>query len=106
MLELTPRRACAGGLRYLSCVCLSSLSVCLCLSVTTLAATSVVSMLKMRYVGVYLRFLIRGFSINPCVQKLWREKANMQISSYCSRPVLACFEYHAYISRYLQAAYF
>ena len=27
---------------------------------------------------------------------------NMQMSSYCSRPVLARFEYRAYISRYLQ----
>ena len=58
------RRACAGGLRYL----------CVCLSVTTLVATSVVSTLKMRYVGVYLRlcrFLTGEFSINPSVQKLW-----------------------------------
>ena len=31
-------------------------------------------------------FFIRGFSINPSVQKLWREQANMQISSYRSRP--------------------
>ena len=35
------------------------------------------------------------------VQKLWREKANMQLSSYRSRPVLARFEYRAYISRYI-----
>ena len=82
------------------CVCLS-----VCLSVTTLAATSLVSTLKMRYVGVYLRFLACGFPINPSVQKLWREKANMHMSSYRSRPVLACFEYRAYISRYLQAAH-
>ena len=34
------------------------------------------------------RFLIRGFSINPSVHKLWHEKANMQISMYLSRPVL------------------
>ena len=48
------------------------------------AATSLISMLKMRYVGVYLRLflvLTRGFSINPSVQKLWREKPNMQMSS-------------------------
>ena len=31
------------------------LVVCVCLSVTTLVATSVVSTLKVRYVGVYLR---------------------------------------------------
>ena len=43
-----PRRTCAGGLQYLFCVCV-------CMSVSTLAATSVVSRLKMRYVGFYLR---------------------------------------------------
>ena len=32
----------------------------------------------------FSRFLTRGFSINPSVQKLWREKANMQISMYSS----------------------
>ena len=42
---------CAYG-TCLVCVC-----VCVCLSVTTLAATSVVSTLKMKYVGVYLRLL-------------------------------------------------
>ena len=85
------------------CVC-----VCVCLSVTTPAATSVVSTLKMRYIGVILgfsRFLTRGFSINRSVQKLCRKKANMQMSSYRSQPVLARFEYRAYISRYLQAAH-
>ena len=50
-------------------------------------------------------FLPRGFSENPSVQKLWREKANMQMSSCRSRQVLARFEYRAYISRYLQAAH-
>ena len=49
---VNPWRVCAGGLLYLSCVC-----VCLsvCRSVTTLVATSLVSTLKMRYVGVYVR---------------------------------------------------
>ena len=91
---------------YSTCVCAVCLSVCL--SVCTPAPTTLVSTLKMRYVGVYLRLfllLMRGFSINPSVQKLWREKANMQMISYRSRPVLARFEYHAYISRYLQAAH-
>ena len=37
----------------LVCVCMS-----VCLSVTTLAATAVVSTLKMRYVGVYLRLFL------------------------------------------------
>ena len=95
---INPRRACAGRLWYLSCVCLSVF-----LSVTTLAATLVVSTLKMRYVGGYLRLFTRGFSINPSVQKFWREKANIQMSCYCSRPILACFEYRACI--YLQVAY-
>ena len=45
---INPRRACTGGLRYLSCVCV-------CLSFTTLSATSVVSTQKMWYVGVCLR---------------------------------------------------
>ena len=53
---INPRRACAGGLRYLSCVCV-------CMSVRTPAPTSLVSTLKMRYihVGVYLR-LFSGFN--------------------------------------------
>ena len=50
--------------------------VCVCLSVTTISATSVVSTLKMRHVGVCLRL----FSFFNSVQKLWREKANMQIN--------------------------
>ena len=59
----------------------------LCVSVCAPTPTTLVSTLKMRYVGIYLTwFLIRGFSINPSVQKLWREQANMQISSYRSRP--------------------
>ena len=50
-------------------------------------------------------FLTRGFSKKTSVQKLWREKPNMQMSSYRSRLVLARFEYRAYISRYLQAVH-
>ena len=50
-LIVNPRRTCAGGLRYLSCVCVC---VCVCLSVCTPAPTTLVSTLKMRYVGVYL----------------------------------------------------
>ena len=91
---VNPRRACAGGLL-----------LCVCLSVTTLAATSLVSTLKMRYVGVCRRLFsvfTRGFSINPSVQKLWREKANMQISMYVPRPVLAAFKYRACTSRYVK----
>ena len=77
--------------------------MCVCLSVTTPVPTSLVSMLKIRYVGVYPRLLICGFSINPTVQKLWHEKGNMQMSMYLSRTVLAGFEYRACISRYLKA---
>ena len=71
----------------------------MCLSVTTPAPTSLVSTLKIRYVGVYRKL----FSINPTIQKLWHEKDNMQMSVYLSRPVLAGFEYRACISRYLKA---
>ena len=47
---INPRRACAGGLLYLSCVSVS---------VMTFSATSFVSTLKSRYVGVdYRLFLI------------------------------------------------
>ena len=68
------------------CVCVS-----VCLSVTTLAATSFVFTLKNRYVGVCYRLfldLTRGFSKKHSLRKLWREKANMQMSSYKSvRPI-------------------
>ena len=63
------------SIHYLSCVCVSfwlCLSVYLpvSLSVTTLAPgpASLISMLKIGYVGVYHRlflFFLRGFSINP-----------------------------------------
>ena len=81
---INPRYACAGVLRYLSWMCV-------CLSVTTLAATSVVCTL-----------LTCGFSIKPSVLKLWGEKANMQISIYSLQRVLGHFEYRACISRYLK----
>ena len=60
----------------------------LVVSVAAPAPTALISTLKMRYVGVYIRLfslLILGFSINPSVQKLWREKANIQMSMYLSR---------------------
>ena len=93
-IVVNPRRACAGGLRYLSCV-----SVCrsVGLSVTTLAATSFVLTLKVRYVGVYYNFswiLIRGFSIKPSVQKSWCGKANMLMSIYLLRPPMALMQRH------------
>ena len=78
---INPRRACAGGLRYLSCVC-----VCLCLSVTAPAPTALVSTLKMRYVGVYLRlfslFNSWIFDKSFSSEVIWRQQANMQMSSY------------------------
>ena len=110
-------RACCMNVRSLTLgahaqegygTCLVCVCVCVCVSVCTPAPTTLVSTLKMGYVGVYLRLFLLfmcGFSINPSVQKLWREKANMQMSSYRWRPVLARFEYRAYISRYLQAAH-
>ena len=57
-------------------------SVCLSvrLSVTTLAKASLGSTLRRSYVQHWYRlsrFLTRGFSKKPSVQKLWREKANM-----------------------------
>ena len=52
-----------SNLRYLSCVCVYS------------STNNARFYTQMRYVLVGF-FLIRGFSINPCVQKLWREKAN------------------------------
>ena len=94
---INPRRACAGGLRYLSCV-----SVCTCVPVPTLASTSFVSTCQVRYVRLSFRlFLISTgvFSIEPSVQKLWRERANMQMSIV---PLFAHFEHHACISRYLK----
>ena len=48
--------------------CLVCLSVCL--SVTTLAATSFILTFEVRYVGVYYRLFIREFSIKPSVQRL------------------------------------
>ena len=68
------------GCRVCVCVC-----VCVWLCVPTPAPTSLVSTLKMGVILSFSRFVLRGLSINPSVQKLWREKANMQMSSYCSR---------------------
>ena len=56
-------------------VCLS-----VCLSVPALAASASVETSNQRYALVHLRIEIRGFSKNTSVQKLCREKANMQMS--------------------------
>ena len=74
---VNPRRACAR-VTVLSrvCVCLS-----VCLSVPALAALAYVCMCNQRYARVSRkRILTRGFLKKPSVQKLWREKANMQMS--------------------------
>ena len=72
---------CIGGLLTLGMhaeegygTCLVCLSVCL--SVTTLAATSFFLTLEVRCLGVYYRLFLDFNSIKPSVQKLWREKAN------------------------------
>ena len=65
-------------LNCLVCVCLF-----VCLSVTTLVATSLVSMLKIRCVGGYLRFFLvfNSWSFEHfSVQNLWHEKSNMLMS--------------------------
>ena len=82
--------------------------VCLCVCLSVCYHLIVVSTVQLRCVRHFLRlffFLTRVFSKKPSVQKLWREKTNMQMSSYRSQPALARFEYRAYISKYLQAAH-
>ena len=79
--------------------------MCVCLSVPTLVPTSLVFYVQNevhRGLSRIFCFLIRGFSINHSIQKLWREEANMQITMYLSRAVLACFEYRACISTYVK----
>ena len=66
---INPRRACAGGLRYLSCVC-----VCVC----TPAPTTLVSTLKMGYVGVYLRLFLLVWIFD----KSFRSKVMARKSQY------------------------
>ena len=73
---INPRRACAGGLWYLSCLC-----VCLfvCVSVCYHSSANIARFYIENEVHTYgfvlgfSRFLTRGFSINPDVN-LWREK--------------------------------
>ena len=81
--------------------CPVCLSVCLSVCLLPLSCQHR-SFLRSKY-GTYgtglgfPSFITRGFSKKPSVGKLWREKANMQMSSYRSRQVLARFEYRAYI---------
>ena len=65
------------------------MSVSVCLSVTTLAATSFVLTLEVRYVAVYYRLFL---DIKP----LWREKANMLMTlSIClPRPPMVLMQRH------------
>ena len=79
------------------------LCVCVCVSVFYHSIGNIRRFYAQNEVrrGLFARFLTRGFSIKPSVQKLWREKANMQMSMYVLRPVLAAFEYCA--CRYLNA---
>ena len=65
-----------------------------CLSFTTLAKASLSSTLIQRYVQHcigFSRFVTRGFSKKPSVQKLWREKAN----NYANKYVLTATSYGA-----------
>ena len=82
---MTLHRASEGS--ALQCFSGKFLSVCLSvrLSVTTLAKASLGSTLRRYSIGIgFSRFLTRGFSKKPSVQKLWREKANM-LMSICLR---------------------
>ena len=97
---INPRRACAGGLRYLSCVCVR---VCVCAP----APTTLVSTLKMGYVGVYLRLFLLFYVW--VFDKSFRSKVMARKSQYANEqlPLATGFSpfYRAYISRYLQAAH-
>ena len=58
--------------------------VSVCLSVSALASTSFLCPVQVRYVQLTFRlFLIVDFE-KGSVQKLWREKANMEMSIYSS----------------------
>ena len=63
--------------------------LCVCLVVATPAPASLVSTLKMGYIGECLGlFSVFNSWISPSVQKLWREKANTQMGMYVPRPFL------------------
>ena len=75
---INPRRACARVTVVVLCVCLSVYP-----SVPALAASASVETSKQRYSRVSLRLFLDymcGVSKKPSVEKLWREKANMQMS--------------------------
>ena len=60
------------------------LSVCVCLSVPTLAAASFISTIKLQYAGLQLSifssFSTRGFSKKCFVQTLWRHLLTVTVS--------------------------
>ena len=71
-------------------------SVCLsvCLSVPALAASASVETSNQRYSLVSLRLFLdymSGVSKKPSVEKLWREKANMQMSWSSAQAAFAQF---------------
>ena len=82
---INPRRACAARVTLCVSVCLSvcvfvcyrSSSYSVRFSLQPTASTALIE--------------ARGFSKNPSIQKLWREKANMQISYSSPRAVFAHF---------------
>ena len=71
-LLVNPPHACTGGLRYLSCVCVCYHSIG---NIHRFYAQNEVR--GDIYILGYSQFLTHGFSIKP---KLWREKANIQMS--------------------------
>ena len=82
---VNPRHACARVTVVVACVCLCvcvclSVCVCVCLSVPALAASVSVETSKQWYSRVSFLGLMCGVSKKPSIEKLWREKVNMQMS--------------------------
>ena len=85
---INPRRACAARVQYV-CLCVS-VCLCVCLLPLQQLQRSFQPATNGIY-GIILWIEARGFLENPSVQKLWREKANMQISYSSPRAVFAHF---------------
>ena len=69
--------------------------MCVCVvyrSVTALAASASATNDTHGFFLGFSWICIRGFSKNPFVQKLWCEKANLQISTGLPRPALRTLE--------------
>ena len=79
------------------CACAARVTLCVCLCVCLLPLLQLQRSFQPATNGIYSIVLdfswieARGFSKNPSVQKLWREKANMQISYSSPRAVFAHF---------------